>query len=116
MNFRMLNRDGAARAAKGVSERFHELCQGTEERSQTGSRKVFLQQLLSSEHCKPTQEINCHVNPFNFQGIIFVLDLGTVHLVFVESSSTLSGDKERSSNDKYRKKESLQRWKGVNKN
>lgn len=48
----MLNKDRAARAGNGASEKFNELfelCQGREETNQMGSRKVFLQQLLSSE-------------------------------------------------------------------
>lgn len=52
MNFMVLNKDRAARAANGVPQRFHEsseLCQDREERDQMGSRKVFLQKLLSSE-------------------------------------------------------------------
>lgn len=44
------------------------------------------------------------MNPLNFQGIIFILNLGSVNLVFVRSSSTLSRDKDQSSNDKYRQK------------
>lgn len=92
----VLNKGRAARAAKGASERFHELselCQDRQERDQMGSRKV----VLSSGFCRgtkknpkpsknPTQKINWSVNPLNFQGIIFILNLGTVNLEFVRSS------------------------------
>lgn len=107
----MLNKDRAARAGNGASEKFNELfelCQGREETNQMGSREVFLQQLLSSKFCRGTKKthpkINWNVNPLNFQGIISILSPGSVSLVFVKSSSTIFRDKEQSLNDQCRKK------------